>query len=57
MKCPFCGCEKTKIVDSRNQKGKKRRRRVCLSCKRRFSTMEVYIEEYELEETLWGLSK
>ncbi|MCC8042402.1 MAG: transcriptional regulator NrdR [Oscillospiraceae bacterium] len=40
MKCPFCGFEDTKVIDSRTSEGKKRRRRRCTSCGRRFTTYE-----------------
>ena len=40
MKCPFCGFEDTKVVDSRPVDGKKRRRRECTSCGKRFTTYE-----------------
>ena len=39
MKCPFCGFEDTKVIDSRFIDGKKRRRR-CTNCGRRFTTYE-----------------
>ena len=42
MKCPFCGDEESKVVDSRhNDDGGIRRRRECLACQRRFTTYEV----------------
>ena len=46
MRCPFCGFDQSKVVDSRSKSNGKviRRRRECLSCKRRFTTKE-YIEE------------
>ena len=42
MKCPFCGHPEDKVVDSRESKEGQaiRRRRECLSCKRRFTTYE-----------------
>lgn len=40
MKCPFCGFEDTKVVDSRPVDGKKRRRRECTNCGKRFTTYE-----------------
>ena len=42
MKCPFCGHSEDKVVDSREGKEHQaiRRRRECLSCKRRFTTYE-----------------
>jgi transcriptional repressor NrdR len=49
MKCPFCGHEEDKVVDSRSaQDGRAvRRRRECLKCKERFTTYE-YIENVTL---------
>ncbi|WP_028505819.1 transcriptional regulator NrdR [Ruminococcus sp. FC2018] len=41
MKCPFCGFEDTKVIDSRPSEGKKRRRRECTNCGKRFTTYEV----------------
>ncbi|MBO5575563.1 MAG: transcriptional repressor NrdR [Ruminococcus sp.] len=41
MKCPFCGYEDTKVIDSRPSEGKKRRRRECTNCGKRFTTYEV----------------
>ena len=41
MKCPFCGFEDTKVIDSRPSEGKKRRRRECTSCGKRFTTYEI----------------
>jgi len=49
MKCPFCGHEENKVVDSRPvQDGRAvRRRRECLECAERFTTYE-YIETVTL---------
>lgn len=41
MRCPFCGFVDTKVIDSRPADGKKRRRRECTSCGKRFTTYEV----------------
>ena len=43
MKCPGCGFLESKVVDSRSaQEGSTiRRRRECLSCKKRFTTFEM----------------
>ena len=43
MKCPFCGAIDSKVIDSRpTEDGEKiRRRRECLSCKKRFTTYEI----------------
>src|SRR4051812_38734292 len=42
MKCPFCGFENDKVVDSRESKEADsiRRRRECLKCGKRFTTYE-----------------
>lgn len=42
MKCPFCDALEDKVIDSRMAKEGEliRRRRECLSCKRRFTTYE-----------------
>ena len=40
MRCPFCGFEDTKVIDSRPAEGKKRRRRECTNCGKRFATYE-----------------
>ncbi len=42
MICPFCGYEETKVLDTRDtdENTTVRRRRVCLSCDRRFTTYE-----------------
>lgn len=41
MKCPECGYEDSKVIDSRPVENKIRRRRECLSCKCRFTTYEM----------------
>ncbi len=40
MRCPFCGY-KTIVIDSRTSDDKKRRRRECPQCGKRFTTYEV----------------
>lgn len=41
MRCPFCGEEDTKVIDSRStEEGKKKRRRLCQKCGKRFTTFE-----------------
>ena len=44
MKCPFCGCEDSRVIDSRSvEEGASiRRRRECPRCGRRFTTYEKY---------------
>lgn len=48
MKCPFCGHDDTRVIDSRlGKEGNNiRRRRECVGCERRFTTYE------RVEETL-----
>ncbi len=43
MKCPYCGYEESKVIDSRSaDDGERiRRRRECLKCRKRFTTHEV----------------
>ncbi len=42
MKCPFCGRSESEVLDSREaiDGDSIRRRRMCLSCKKRFTTYE-----------------
>lgn len=43
MKCMFCGCEDSKVIDSRSaDEGRTiRRRRECIACGKRFTTYET----------------
>lgn len=43
MRCPFCGFEESKVIDSRpTDEGEKiRRRRECIKCGKRFTTYEI----------------
>ncbi len=47
MRCPECGCEESKVIDSRPTENKVRRRRECINCSFRFTTYEI-IEEIPL---------
>ena len=49
MRCPHCGYQEDKVVDSRatREESAIRRRRECLKCGKRFTTYE-YIEEISL---------
>lgn len=49
MKCPNCGHEEDKVVDSRKSHDGRavRRRRECLECKHRFTTYE-YVEHQQI---------
>ncbi len=69
MKCPFCSHSEDKVLDTRVQKdGGIRRRRECLLCKARYSTLETVVlsfpyvikkdgrrEPYSKEKLLRGL--
>jgi transcriptional repressor NrdR len=43
MKCPYCACEDSKVIDSRptDDSERIRRRRECSNCAKRFTTYEV----------------
>jgi transcriptional repressor NrdR len=72
MRCPYCGCQDSKVVDSREHEASVRRRRECLNpeCAGRFTTYEriqevaLYVvkkdgkrEEFSREKLLGGLRK
>ncbi len=72
MRCPYCGCQDSKVIDSRDVDASVRRRRECLNpeCAGRFTTYErihavaLYIvkkdgrrEEFSREKLLGGLHK
>lgn len=42
MRCPFCACDNTKVIDKRDNRedSSTRRRRQCLRCGKRFTTYE-----------------
>ena len=46
MKCPFCQADNDKVIDSRSAEDGFliRRRRQCLKCEKRFSTLERVVE-------------
>ncbi|MCK6597305.1 MAG: transcriptional regulator NrdR [Bdellovibrionaceae bacterium] len=49
MKCPYCGHNDDRVLDTRVQKdGSIRRRRECLECKARFSTVETLMLNFPL---------
>lgn len=49
MKCPFCGNSETKVINSRFSSNglSVRRRRICSSCQKRFTTYEK-IEDFSI---------
>jgi transcriptional repressor NrdR len=70
MRCPYCGYADTKVTDSRDTDDGIRRRRECLNCGQRYTTMERMVsgsllvakkdgrrEEFSREKLLSGLRK
>ena len=72
MKCPFCECAITKVVDKRdnNEDRSTRRRRQCLRCGKRFTTYERLeslevnvikkdgsLEKFDSEKIVKGIKK
>lgn len=51
MKCPYCGAE-SKVLDSRPVYDAVRRRRQCLLCEERFTTIELCVEEKKLNKAV-----
>jgi hypothetical protein len=41
MHCPECGCEKSRVVDTRNSDAEVRRSRVCSKCQHKWNTVEA----------------
>jgi transcriptional repressor NrdR len=50
VRCPFCKEDHDKVIDSRSSESGRviRRRRMCLSCERRFTTYEKIGESFKL---------
>ena len=70
MKCPYCGYHDSRVIDSRNVNEGVRRRRQCLSCGARFTTLErlqpasLFVikkdkrrEEFNRDKLLTGIRK
>ncbi|MCL2615281.1 MAG: transcriptional regulator NrdR [Dehalococcoidia bacterium] len=70
MKCPYCGSDDSRVVDSRDTTDGVRRRRECITCQARFTTYErlqpvnFYVvkkdlrqEEFNKEKLLAGIRK
>ncbi len=69
MRCPYCGAEDSKVIDtSHDSRGGIRRRRKCLTCNERFSSYERAImatplvvkqdgtrEEFDREKLIRGI--
>lgn len=54
MICPKCHSTIQSVIDSRASGNTVRRRRVCLDCLTRFSTVEIPLEEYAVMQKLEG---
>lgn len=52
MICPICGCATTVIQTWENSKGEYKRRRECLDCGHRYTTVEAPIEKPKEEMNL-----
>ena len=54
MKCPFCASDESEVLESRvvEEGGGIRRRRECLKCKKRFTTLEKI-----RDSVLWVIKK
>ncbi|MDD4381868.1 MAG: transcriptional regulator NrdR [Candidatus Dojkabacteria bacterium] len=72
MRCPFCSCDNTKVVDKRDNREDSltRRRRQCLRCGKRFTTYEKVekmdisiikkdgsLERFDIEKVVKGLKR
>ncbi len=70
MRCPYCGSDSSRVVDSRDVNNGVRRRRQCLGCSSRFTTYERVLpaslfvikkdrrrEEFSKEKLLAGIRK
>ena len=68
MRCPYCQYEESKVIDSRPAEDRKRRRRECRKCGRRFTTYEIVekplrivikrdgsLEQYDRNKLLAGI--
>lgn len=68
MKCPYCGSEKSSVVDSRKKSGKNRpvilnngidviwRKRLCSECGAYYNTIEIpYKDPKQLKHLVWML--
>lgn len=47
MMCPQCGSDDLSMIDSRTSNDQVNRRRLCLNCLCRFSTVEIKKEELQ----------
>lgn len=40
MRCPSCGCEESRVIKTRHTRGEIKRRRACMACGFRWTTVE-----------------
>lgn len=69
LRCPYCGSTESRVTDTRHSPKGIRRRRVCKSCGRRFTSYETVMatpvvikrdgrrEEFDREKLLTGIRK
>ena len=65
MNCPYCNHNDTKVIDSRESKDGNtvKRRRECLNCEKRYSTVEKFlkldleVQKASVEIEVFNLSK
>jgi transcriptional repressor NrdR len=70
MKCPFCGSDDSRVIDTRTSGERIRRRRECGACEKRFTTYERVVlsnpmvvkrdgrrEEFDPEKLALGVRK
>ncbi len=55
MNCPKCGDGEPMVIDSRQKPYGIRRRRECLACGYRYSTVEISVERYGFLENAENL--
>ncbi|MBN1933204.1 MAG: transcriptional repressor NrdR [Anaerolineae bacterium] len=70
MKCPYCGVDDSRVIDTRSSGDRIRRRRQCIDCERRFTTYEYIAlinpivvktdgrrEEFDRDKLMLGIRK
>lgn len=57
MVCPKCGGGSTVCKNSRYKEGTVYRRRACLDCDGRFTTIEVSFEAFSSAQQIWAAAK
>jgi len=57
MNCPYCDCDKTKVVDVKRGPDEIVRRRKCTNCGKSFHTLESDIPDELGNKLLWRYAK